>query len=294
MAIPSYRYQGRTNQFIDQMLSTARYLGVFPFKLNRDGIQLIPIALFTSIGTLVIGIVSVPSVWRHLEGMMIIFGTSSFNIVYIIPYLSLVTVVVVHIVWLLLEKERLQKIFKAIATVEDATQLTPETSGRPMSILMCGLLLGFSFGVLEFGKSILTDGNFIIFVLDILVLSIVSEFVSLLDLLGHLFDQVSVHFQVECIDKWVDCHELLVQCCVWLCHCYSPQLTIVFMSNFIYIVSNSYVMISAFRMNKATSSVGFIYWLLFNWMQNAYVVFYCSTTKRKVKNTKKHVDHNKL
>lgn len=271
-------------QALNDIFKLHRCVGAFPLVIEEEGCRINFTIFIGSVAILGITLINFTMVDEQLNIMLDTFEAKSFPFVYLVPYILLVSIAIVHLFWIVLNRRKMHKLFLAIKCVEMLTHnSTPKASRVPIAVMISAIWFGLIQEYLLMRERIKNNpALFICFASNCAVLFIICQFTAMLSVLGHHYGQLSSSLEPGNAEKMIECHEHITDCCDWLSHCYSPQIISISLLNFMYLTANTYLLVASHN-NRIEHIVLCIYWNSFDILLNLYFVACCAKTKQKVR-----------
>ncbi|CAH1398136.1 unnamed protein product [Nezara viridula] len=188
----------------------------------------------------------------------------------------------VSIFWLWINLKKFSKLFKRLKEVEDLiNKYDLLTSGKYHIVLFAIITPLF---IIEFIKIAIPRIVVIsLYFMMTNVYLILIQFTSILATVSSFYSFLEKSLNDSTALKWVRCHEVLGTCCEIVNRCYSPQLLIFILSNFSYITSTIYLIITDWDYYTQDDQKISLLWLLISSLTVWVVVFHCHETVQKAK-----------
>lgn len=271
----------------DRIFLLSRFSGVFPFSIRTNGISLSWPTLVISAVVTSIPYISFGFLENHSRLYKNIVTSKFYFLSYIFPIFCLYSVTPCSIVWLYFKTAKLKSTFDALRRVELTTGRDQHVVLNIRPILSLVLMLPAYFGELYlFGETYIVDiCTYASFISLYSVILVISQFTAVLSVIKGNYEYLSDTVDLSRAEDWLRCHEILGQCCQSVSECYSPQLLLIIMLSFVYVVFHTFIIIMAVKggIHHYGNNV-FIYWVFFFSLLTWYIVYKCRYTKLEVIN----------
>lgn len=250
-----------TDELFRGVFIISKIIGLFPYHIRRGTFQRSSLLYGISIGVVGMCIAYVSffvdfSRWNENDHLL--KKLSRF-----LPIFTLFTVFPCNIVWLTFNAKKLEYVLCTLKRLKLNAVKSPTAVHAYKRIFFIVLTVELIFESWYTTYVSHKDIGFIYLFMILTIFLIADQFASLLYVLRKNYEYICDKLDLSSAVDFTNVHDLLGKCCREVNDCYSPQLLVIMISVFVYIVSSLYTLIIKYMTTKKTDAVEIIYLLLF-------------------------------